>query len=46
VRPPITTFASLGSEGAERVGRLKDVMARLDRLMDEIEGAQPVRKAA
>lgn len=38
VRPPITTFASLGAEGTERVGRLMAVAAKLDALMDEIEG--------
>ena len=46
VRPPITTFASLGAEGVERVERLKGVMRQLDRLMDDIEAAQPVRRAA
>ncbi|HEV2605731.1 MAG TPA: dihydrodipicolinate synthase family protein [Microvirga sp.] len=46
VRPPITMFASLGAEGTERVERLKGVMRQLDRLMDDIEAAQPVRRAA
>lgn len=46
VRPPITTFKSLGSEGTERVTKLLAVVKKLDLLMDEIEARQPVRKAA
>ncbi len=38
VRPPITTFKSLGQEGRERVARLRAVMERLGQL--------PARKAA
>jgi 4-hydroxy-tetrahydrodipicolinate synthase len=46
VRPPITTFKSLGAEGTERVKKLQAVMAKLDTLMDEIEARRPVGKAA
>ncbi|MFO0995871.1 MAG: dihydrodipicolinate synthase family protein [Alphaproteobacteria bacterium] len=38
VRPPITTFKSLGQEGRDRVARLRVVMERM--------GALPSRKAA
>jgi 4-hydroxy-tetrahydrodipicolinate synthase len=37
VRPPLTTFASLGEEGQERLGRLKEIMGRLDALIDELD---------
>jgi 4-hydroxy-tetrahydrodipicolinate synthase len=37
VRPPITTFASLGAEGEERLKRLVPLMAELDRVVDAIE---------
>ena len=37
VRPPLTTFASLGEEGQRRAAKLKGVMDDLDRLMDELE---------
>ncbi len=38
VRAPITTFASLGAEGRDRVARMVPLMAKLDRIVDEIEG--------
>jgi 4-hydroxy-tetrahydrodipicolinate synthase len=34
VRPPLTTFASLGAEGAERVARLTPLLQELDELAD------------
>ena len=34
VRPPLTTFASLGAEGAERVSRLTPLLHELDELAD------------
>jgi 4-hydroxy-tetrahydrodipicolinate synthase len=34
VRPPITTFASLGAEGTEKVKVLHALMQKLDRMMD------------
>ena len=37
VRPPITTFASLGEEGRERVARMVPIMQALDRIVDEVE---------
>ncbi|WP_342069265.1 dihydrodipicolinate synthase family protein [Yoonia algicola] len=37
VRAPITTFASLGAEGEERVAKMVPLMAKLDRIVDEIE---------
>ncbi len=42
VRPPITTFASLGEEGRARVAQMVPLMAELDVIVDRIEG----RKAA
>lgn len=41
MRPPLTTFAELGTEGEERLQRLKKMMAQLDELVDILE-----RKAA
>lgn len=38
VRAPITTFASLGDEGRERVAAMVPLMAELDRVVDGIEG--------
>ncbi len=38
VRAPITTFASLGAEGRDRVAKMVPLMAKLDRIVDEIEG--------
>ena len=38
VRPPITTFASLGDEGRERVARMVPLMHELDAIVDRIEG--------
>ncbi|MBA2475497.1 MAG: dihydrodipicolinate synthase family protein [Actinobacteria bacterium] len=40
VRPPLTTFAELGEEGRRRVAEITAVMAELDVLSDELEGAQ------
>ncbi|WP_168219850.1 dihydrodipicolinate synthase family protein [Pseudotabrizicola formosa] len=37
VRAPITTFASLGDEGRERVAAMVPLMAELDRVVDRIE---------
>lgn len=37
VRPPITTFASLGKEGTDRVAKLTRIMAKLDAIMDKVE---------
>jgi len=40
VRPPITTFRSLGEEGRQRVEVLAGLMRRLDRMMDEFSGSK------
>ncbi|MBN7786531.1 dihydrodipicolinate synthase family protein [Ponticoccus gilvus] len=37
VRPPLTTFASLGAEDLAKAEKLKGIMDDLDRLMDELE---------
>ena len=37
VRPPLTTFKALGSEGTERLKLLVPIMKELDELVDEIE---------
>jgi 4-hydroxy-tetrahydrodipicolinate synthase len=37
VRAPITTFASLGAEGRDRVAQMVSLMARLDEIVDRIE---------
>lgn len=37
VRPPITTFKSLGQEGRDRVARMVPLMAELDKVVAEIE---------
>jgi 4-hydroxy-tetrahydrodipicolinate synthase len=37
VRPPLRTFASLGQEGAEKLARLREIVARLDALVERIE---------
>ncbi|MGL4438799.1 MAG: dihydrodipicolinate synthase family protein [Bosea sp. (in: a-proteobacteria)] len=37
VRPPITTFASLGKEGTDRVAKRVRIMAKLDAIMDKVE---------
>jgi 4-hydroxy-tetrahydrodipicolinate synthase len=37
VRAPITTFASLGEEGTERVARMVPLMHELDAIVDRIE---------
>lgn len=37
VRPPLTTFAELGSEGTERVERIKVLMGELDKLMETLD---------
>ena len=34
VRPPLTTFASLGAEGVERVRKLTPLLHQLDELAD------------
>lgn len=39
VRPPLTTFASLGAEGEARLARLVPLMDELDRLVDEVEAS-------
>lgn len=41
VRPPITTFESLGAEGRERVAKMVVLMQELDAIVDDIE-ARPV----
>ncbi len=55
VRPPITTFKSLGKEGKDRVAKLVKIMAKLDAIMDKVEGKSaknaakkttPMKKAA
>jgi 4-hydroxy-tetrahydrodipicolinate synthase len=38
VRPPITTFESLGEEGRARVARMVPLMQELDAIVDRIEG--------
>lgn len=40
VRPPLTTFAQLGNEGRERLGKITSVIAELDELMAELEGSR------
>ncbi|MDU8944232.1 dihydrodipicolinate synthase family protein [Ovoidimarina sediminis] len=40
VRPPITTFESLGVEGRERVARMVPLMEELDRVVDHIEASR------
>lgn len=40
VRAPITTFASLGDEGRERVARMVPLMAELDAIIDRIEARE------
>ena len=40
VRPPLTTFAQLGYEGRERLGKITAVIAELDELMAELEGSR------
>ena len=40
VRPPITTFESLGAEGRERVARMVPLMKELESVVDAIEGRQ------
>ena len=45
VRPPITTFASLGDEGRERVARMVPLMHEIDAIVDRIE-SRGVRTAA
>lgn len=40
VRAPLTTFKSLGAEGEERLARLVPLMEKLDRLVDDVEGAK------
>jgi 4-hydroxy-tetrahydrodipicolinate synthase len=42
VRPPLTTFRSLGQEGVERVARLREIMAELDRVVADLGVAAPV----
>jgi len=39
VRPPLTTFAQLGEEGRERRARLVPIMAQLDALIEQLDGA-------
>ena len=40
VRAPLTTFTSLGKEGEERLALLTPLMAKLDAIVDEVEGAR------
>ncbi|MEM0934419.1 MAG: dihydrodipicolinate synthase family protein [Pseudomonadota bacterium] len=40
VRAPITTFASLGDEGRDRIARMIPLMEELDRVVDRIETRQ------
>jgi 4-hydroxy-tetrahydrodipicolinate synthase len=42
VRPPLTTFASLGTEGEERVAKLSVLMGELDALADKHSAAVAV----
>jgi 4-hydroxy-tetrahydrodipicolinate synthase len=44
VRPPITTFKSLGKEGRDRVAKLTKIMAKLDAIMDKVDGAKTTPK--
>lgn len=46
VRPPITTFESLGEEGRERVARMVPLMEELERVVDAIEARNGSRAAA
>ena len=39
VRAPLTTFAELGAEAEARLARILPLMAELDRIVDEVEGA-------
>ena len=45
VRPPITTFKSLGKEGTDRVAKLTRIMAKLDAIMDKVEAKAGVMPA-
>jgi 4-hydroxy-tetrahydrodipicolinate synthase len=40
VRPPLTTFASLGAEGAERVARVSALMTELNALADQFSASK------
>jgi 4-hydroxy-tetrahydrodipicolinate synthase len=40
VRPPITTFRSLGEEGQRQVARLVPLLHKLDRLMDQFSASK------
>lgn len=42
MRPPITTFKSLGKEGETRVKKIMAVIRELDRLMDKIDGKRAI----
>ena len=44
VRPPITTFESLGAEGRERVARMMPLMEELNAVVDNIEVRQAAAK--
>jgi 4-hydroxy-tetrahydrodipicolinate synthase len=46
VRPPITTFKSLGKEGTARVAKLRKILAKLDLIMDRIEAETAAPKGA
>jgi 4-hydroxy-tetrahydrodipicolinate synthase len=46
VRPPITTFKSLGKEGRDRVAKITKIMAKLDEFMNKVEGRAPRRAVA
>ncbi len=46
VRPPITTFESLGAEGRDRVARMEPLMEELDRVVDAIEFQETAARQA
>jgi 4-hydroxy-tetrahydrodipicolinate synthase len=42
VRPPLTTYASLGKEGETRVKKVMAVIREMDKLMDRLDGKRPI----
>jgi 4-hydroxy-tetrahydrodipicolinate synthase len=46
VRPPLTTFDSLGKDGRQRVKKVMEVIRELDRLMDRLDGKRQALASA
>ena len=42
MRPPLTTYASLGKEGETRVKKVMAVIREMDKLMDRLDGKRPI----